>query len=146
MGFRLPARKLPASAGSTYDREIFRLAVPALGALAAEPLYVLVDTAIVGHIGTTQLAALAIASPQLAALRVPSPVLVSGFTVFNFLTYGTTAQVARLHGAGDEAAAADIGGQAQWLALAIGAVLLVLAVALALPLARLMGAEGAVQD
>ena len=45
---------------SPYDREILRLAVPALGALAAEPLYVLVDTAIVGHLGTIQLAALAL--------------------------------------------------------------------------------------
>ena len=77
---------------SPYDREIFRLAVPALGALAAEPLYVLVDTAIVGHLGTTQLASLAIAAT----------VLTTAFTVFNFLTYGTTAQVARLHGAGAE--------------------------------------------
>ena len=81
---------------SPYDREILRLAVPALGALAAEPLYVLVDTAIVGHLGTTQLAALAIAAT----------VLSSAFTIFNFLTYGTTARVARLHGAGrDEDAA-----------------------------------------
>src|SRR3954464_4931011 len=100
---------------SAYDRDIFRLAVPALGALAAEPLYVLVDTAIVGHIGTTQLASLAIASTVLA----------SAFTVFNFLTYGTTAQVARLHGAGLEEEAAEVGAQAQWLALAIGAALLV---------------------
>jgi putative MATE family efflux protein len=123
----------PASATS-LDREIFRLAVPALGALAAEPLYVLVDTAIVGHIGTTQLAALAIAST----------LLVSGFTVFNFLTYGTTAQVARLHGAGHEKEAAEVGAQAQWLALAIGAVLLVLAVALAVPLVGLMGGDGEV--
>ena len=75
---------------SPYDREIRLLAIPALGALAAEPLYVLVDTAIVGHLGTTQLAALAIAAT----------VLSTAFTVFNFLTYGTTAQVARLHGAG----------------------------------------------
>ena len=75
---------------SRYDREIRLLAIPALGALAAEPLYVLVDTAIVGHLGTTQLAALAIAAT----------VLSTAFTVFNFLTYGTTAQVARLHGAG----------------------------------------------
>ena len=73
-----------------HDREILRLAVPALGALAAEPLYVLVDTAIVGHLGTTQLASLAIAAT----------VLSTAFTIFNFLTYGTTAQVARLHGAG----------------------------------------------
>ncbi len=67
---------------SPHDREIVRLAVPALGALAAEPLYVLVDTAIVGHLGTTELAALAIAAT----------VLTSAFTVFNFLTYGTTAR------------------------------------------------------
>ena len=81
---------------SPHDREILRLAVPALGALAAEPLYVLVDTAIVGHLGTTQLASLAIAAT----------VLTTAFTIFNFLTYGTTAQVARLHGAGREDEAA----------------------------------------
>ena len=75
---------------SRYDREILLLALPALGALASEPLYVLVDTAIVGHLGTTQLASLAIAAT----------VLSTAFTIFNFLTYGTTAQVARLHGAG----------------------------------------------
>src|SRR4051812_17424865 len=72
--------------------------------------------------------------------------MATAFTIFNFLTYGTTAQVARLHGAGDEEAAADVGSQAQWLAIAIGAVLLVLAVALAVPLVRLMGGDGAVQD
>jgi putative MATE family efflux protein len=121
---------------SAYDREILRLALPALGALAAEPLYVLVDTAIVGHIGTTQLAALALATTILA----------SGFTVFNFLTYGTTAQVARLHGAGEDEEAADVGAQAQWLALAIGAAILVFALALAAPLVRLLGGEGAVHD
>ena len=98
---------------SPYDREIFRLAVPALGALAAEPLYVLVDTAIVGHLGTTELAALAIAAT----------VLTSAFTVFNFLTYGTTARVSRLHGAGQEEEAAALGAQALWLGLAIGVVL-----------------------
>src|ERR671932_1356244 len=106
---------------SQYDREILRLALPALGALAAEPLYVLVDTAIVGHIGTTQLAALALATTILA----------SAFTVFNFLTYGTTAQVARLHGAGEDDQAAEVGAQAQWLAVVVGLGLLVLAIAVA---------------
>src|SRR5947209_20329176 len=80
---------------SPYDREIVRLALPALGALAAEPLYLLIDTAIVGHLGTTQLAALALASTALTG----------AFTLFNFLQYGTTAQVARYHGAGREAGA-----------------------------------------
>ena len=49
---------------SPHDRQILLLALPALGALAAEPLYVLVDTAIVGHLGTTQLASLAIAATR----------------------------------------------------------------------------------
>ena len=121
---------------SPYDREIFRLAVPALGALAAEPLYVLVDTAIVGHLGTTQLAALAIAAT----------VLTSAFTVFNFLTYGTTARVSRLHGAGQEEDAAALGAQALWLGLAIGVVLALLTLLLARPVAQLMGAEGEILD
>jgi putative MATE family efflux protein len=110
--------------------------VPALGALAAEPLYVLVDTAIVGHLGTTQLASLAIAAT----------VMSTAFTIFNFLTYGTTAQVARLHGAGRNEAAAALGSQALWLALAIGVVLLVLIEALASPISTLMGGTGKVHD
>ena len=60
---------------SPYDREILKLALPALGALAAEPLYLLVDTAMVGHLGTEELAALAIAAALLAgvvhALQLP---------------------------------------------------------------------------
>jgi putative MATE family efflux protein len=121
---------------SPYDRQIRLLAIPALGALAAEPLYVLVDTAIVGHLGTTQLAALAIAAT----------VLSTAFTVFNFLTYGTTAQVARLHGAGREEEAAQVGAQAQWLALAIG-VVLIGAIQLTTPgLVALMGGQDEVAD
>jgi putative MATE family efflux protein len=118
---------------SSYDREILRLAVPALGALAAEPVYVLVDTAIVGHLpGVAPLAALAIAGT----------LLTGAFTLFNFLTYGTTAQVARFHGAGDERSAGLLGVQALWLASGIGVVLLVLAVALARPAVALMGGSG----
>ena len=118
------------------DREVFALAVPALGALAAEPLYVLVDTAIVGHLGTVQLAALAIAATLLS----------TAFTVFNFLTYGTTAQVARLHGAGRDREAAALGSQALWLAIGIGALLLALTVVGAPAAVRLMGGEDEVAD
>ena len=75
--------------------------MPALGALAAEPLYLLADTAMVGHLGTEELAALAIAATLLAGT----------FTLFNFLTYGTTAQVARYSGAGEELAAGRIAAQ-----------------------------------
>ena len=121
---------------SPYDREIFRIALPALGALAAEPLYVLVDTAIVGHLGVSPLAALAIAGT----------LLTGAFTLFNFLTYGTTAQVARFHGAGDERTAALLGVQALWLAAGIGAVLVVLAELLARPAVTLMGGTGHTAD
>jgi putative MATE family efflux protein len=121
---------------SRYDRRIFALAVPALGALAAEPLYVLVDTAIVGHLGTTQLAALAIAAT----------VLTTAFTVFNFLTYGTTAHVARLHGARREQEAALVGSQALWLSLFIGFALLFLMVPLAPVAVRVMGGEGEIAE
>jgi Na+-driven multidrug efflux pump len=91
---------------SPVDREIFSLALPALGALAAEPLYLLADTAIVGHLGTPQLAALALAGTLLDALA----------TFCNFLTYGVTAQVARRHGAGERERAGAVGPQALWVA------------------------------
>jgi putative MATE family efflux protein len=121
---------------SKYDREILRLAVPALGALAAEPLYLLVDTAMVGHLGTEELAALAIAATLLAGT----------FTLFNFLTYGTTAQVARYAGAGQELAAGRIAAQALWLSTAVGIGLTALLAGLAVPLVNIMGGEGRVGD
>jgi putative MATE family efflux protein len=117
---------------SPYDREILKLALPALGALAAEPLYLLADTAMVGHLGTEELAALAIAAALLAG----------AFTLFNFLTYGTTAQVARLHGAGQEEAAGRIAAQALWLSSGIGVLLTVLMAGFAVPLVDLMGGDG----
>jgi putative MATE family efflux protein len=114
------------------DGEILRLAAPALGALAAEPLYLLVDTAIVGHLGTTQLAALALAASVLSTL--------TGLCIF--LTYGTTAQVARLHGAGEERRAGRLAAQALWLALAIGVAIALVCVLLAGPLIDLLGGSG----
>ena len=74
-----------------HDREILRLAIPAFGALVAEPLYVLVDTAVVGHLGTD----------ELAGLGVASSVLLTSYFLFVFLAYGTTGAVARLLGAGE---------------------------------------------
>jgi putative MATE family efflux protein len=123
-------------ARSPYDREILGLAVPALGALAAEPLYLLADTAMVGHLGTDQLAALAIAATLLAGT----------FTLFNFLTYGTTAQVARYHGAGDELAAGRLAAQALWLSAGIGVALTALLAGLAVPLVDAMGGDGRVGE
>jgi putative MATE family efflux protein len=117
---------------SPYDRQILRFAIPALGALAAEPLYVLVDTAVVGHLGRSQLAALGVAATVLSVLAM-----------FNFLQYGTTAQVARAMGAGQELTAARLGAQALWLSLAFGCALAVTVAVLAGPIVDLIGAEGA---
>ncbi|HLY93248.1 MAG TPA: MATE family efflux transporter [Gaiellaceae bacterium] len=117
---------------SPHDREILRLALPALGALAAEPLYVLADTAIVGHLGR----------PQIAALGLAGTVLSAAFTVFNFLTYGTTAVVARASGAGQHERAARLAAQALWAAVAIGVALLVVCEAVGGPLLRGLGGHG----
>src|SRR4051794_21823650 len=121
---------------SPHDREILRLAVPALGALAAEPLYLLVDTAIVGHLGTPQLAALALAATVLGAVTA----------LCNFLAYGTTAQVARLHGAGEDVRAGEVAAQALWLALAVGLVAAAACVALADPIMAVLGGSGHTAD
>lgn len=94
-----------------YDRPILMLAAPTFGALVAEPVYVLTDTAIVGHLGTDQLAGLAVAAA----------VLLSAHALLLFLAYGTTSLVGRLMGSGDHRAAARQGVQALWLALVLGA-------------------------
>jgi putative MATE family efflux protein len=121
---------------SPYDREIGRLALPALGALAAGPLYVLADTAIVGHLGTPQLAALALAGTLVTTL----------VDLSDFLSYGTTAQVTRLHGAGQEAQAGGFAAQALWLALITGVLVALLVVAVARPAVSVLGGSGHVQD
>ena len=118
------------------DRELLRLAVPALGALIAEPLYVLADTAVVGHLGTSPLAGLAVASG----------VLLFAYGMCIFLAYGTTASVARLAGAGHPEWAAVQAVQGLWLAGTLGLVLAVLGVGFGDKLLRLLGAEGPVLD
>src|ERR687886_774620 len=98
-------------------RAILDLAVPALGALVAEPLFLLADSAIVGRLGTVPLAALGIAGGLLTAL----------VSAFVFLAYGTTAAVARRIGAGDRAAALRQGIDGLWLAVGLGVALVAVA-------------------
>lgn len=118
----------------TLNREILRLAVPALGALIAEPAFLIVDAALVGHLGTTPLAGLGIAGAVLQTIV--------GLMVF--LAYSTTPAVARLFGAGRPGEAISVGINGMWLALAIGAVLAA-AGAVASPwLVSLFGANDAV--
>lgn len=117
-------------------RDILALAAPALPVLAAEPLYLLVDTAVVGRLGAVPLAGLAVAGVLFAQVT----------TQLNFLSYGTTARTARLHGAGRRAEAVDEGVQATWLALAVGAVVLVVGQLVAAPVAGALGNGGAIAD
>ncbi|MGY2701161.1 MATE family efflux transporter [Nocardioides sp. HB32] len=113
------------------DREIVRLAVPAFLALVAEPLFLLADAAIVGHLGTAPLAGLGIAAA----------VLQTAIGVCIFLAYGTTASVARFLGAGDLRGALAHGIDGLWLAVGIGTAVTVLGVPLAEPLVQLFGAS-----
>ncbi|MFB6898956.1 MATE family efflux transporter [Streptomyces hydrogenans] len=93
-----------------HDREILSLALPAFGALVAEPLFLMVDSAIVGHLGT----------PQLAGLAIAGALLSTAVSVFVFLAYATTAAVARRVGSGDLPAALRQGIDGIWLALLLG--------------------------
>jgi putative MATE family efflux protein len=114
---------------------VLALAVPALVVLAAEPIYLLVDTAVVGHLGTVPLAGLAVGGGLLGWAAA----------LLNFLAYGTTARAARRAGAGDRAGAVAEGVQATWLAVLLGLGVVVLFQCLAGPLARaLAGGPGPV--
>lgn len=114
-----------------HDREIIALAVPAFGALVAEPLFVMVDSAIVGHLGT----------PQLVSLAVAAALLTTAVSIFVFLAYATTAAVARQVGAGDLASAIRQGMDGIWLALLIGAAVIAVTLPLAPWLVEIFGAS-----
>jgi len=110
-----------------HDREILRLAVPAFLALVTEPLFLLADAAIVGHLGT----------PQLAALGIAGAVVQTAVGLCVFLAYGTTASVARRIGAGDVRGGIGQGIDGVWLAVLIGVVTTLSGLLLTGPLVRL---------
>jgi putative MATE family efflux protein len=113
-------------------RVIAGLALPALGVLAAEPLYLLFDTAVVGRLGAQSLAGLAIGSLILGVVGSQA----------TFLSYGTTARSARYFGAANRAAAVNEGVQATWFALAVGALIVVAVQAAAVPLVSVIAGAG----
>ena len=126
----------PVSPTPGLNAQILKLAVPALGALLAEPTFLLVDAAIVGHLGTEQLAGVGIASVILGTLV--------GLSVF--LAYGTTAQVARSLGAGQPDRALSFGIAGVYLALIIGIAVLLVGWPLAPQLVGLFGGNPAVSE
>ena len=93
------------------------------------------DTAVVGHLGT----------PELGGLAVAATIILTGYSLFIFLAYGTTGSVARLLGAGDTRRAAHLAVQGLWLALGLGLALALLGAVFAEPLVGAMGAEGEVR-
>ncbi len=95
------------------DRQIVRVAIPAFFALITEPLMLLADTAIVGHLGT----------PELGGLSAASVVLGTVVGLCIFLAYGSTSVVSRHHGAGDERTAFELAMSSLWLALVLGGAL-----------------------
>jgi putative MATE family efflux protein len=125
---------MTASTPRETDRAILRLAVPALGALVAEPLFLLADSAMVGHLGVTPLAGLGIAGAVLQTI----------IGLMIFLAYGTTPAVARRLGAGDRRAAVSAGVDGIWLAAGIGVVLAAAGWSAAPWLVSLFGATDAV--
>lgn len=122
------------TARRSLNREILRLAVPALGALIAEPAFLIVDAALIGHLGTTPLAGLGIAGAVLQTIV--------GLMVF--LAYSTTPAVARRFGAGQPGEAVSVGINGMWLALGLGAVLAVVGAVSSPWLVSLFGASDAV--
>jgi putative MATE family efflux protein len=130
---------LPASATVAprkgQARDILRLAVPAFGALVAEPLFLLADSAIIGHLGVAQLAGVGLAS---AVLHTAVGLMV-------FLAYSTTPAVARAIGDGQLGKALAAGRDGVWLALLLGVVLAVAGFLAADPLVGLPGADGEVR-
>jgi len=121
---------------TSLDRRILGLAIPALGALAADPLLSMVDTALVGHLGAAPLAALGVA---VVAFNL-------AFVVFNFLAYGTTGPVARYLAADQPEPAVRHTLNAVWLALLLGAAFTGLGLLASRPLGRGLGAEGEVLE
>ncbi|MFI1201023.1 MATE family efflux transporter [Streptomyces sp. BHT-5-2] len=121
----------PRRALRRHDREILALALPAFGALVAEPLFVMVDSAVIGHLGTR----------QLAGLGVAAALLTTAVSVFVFLAYATTAAVARRVGAGDLPAAIRQGMDGIWLALLLGAAVVAVVLPTAPWLVELFGAS-----
>ncbi|WP_431712203.1 MATE family efflux transporter [Glutamicibacter uratoxydans] len=113
-------------------RQILALAIPALGALIAEPLFLLADTAIIGHLGVSELAG--------AGLGIT--VIQTAVGLMIFLAYATTPAVARAIGAGQFGRAMAAGRDGMWFALVLGGVLSLIGFFTAAPLARVMGAEG----
>ncbi|MDR7168854.1 putative MATE family efflux protein [Nocardia kruczakiae] len=117
-------------------RRILGIAIPTLGVLVAEPIYLLFDMAVVGRLGALALAGLAVGGLILGQVS----------TQLTFLSYGTTARSARRHGAGDERGAVAEGVQASWLAGAAGLTIVVVLQVFARPVVDVIAGGDDIAD
>lgn len=129
-------RPLADAVEPASSRRIAALAFPALGVLAAEPVYLLFDLAVIGRLGALSLAGLAIGALVMGVLS----------SQLTFLSYGTTARAARFFGAGDRRAAVEEGVQATWLAVGIGTAIVAAVQVTAVPLVSALAAGGDIAD
>ncbi|KFI54422.1 MATE family efflux transporter [Bifidobacterium callitrichos] len=129
-------RESSASSAPSVSRRILALALPTFGQLIAEPTFILIDTAIVGHIGDA----------ALAGLSIGSTIILTAVGLCIFLAYSTTAQVAHLLGAGRRREGMQAGIDGLWLALGIGVILAIGLFVAAEPLCRALGGQGEVLD
>jgi putative MATE family efflux protein len=132
----VPGETTAGTVGHTSDREIARLSAIAFLTLVTEPLFLLADSAIIGHLGT----------PELAGLSVAAAIIGTVLSLCIFLAYGTTASVARLIGAGNARSAFAQGVDGLWLAVLVGGLVTVVGVPLSGPLVALFGPSPEVAD
>ena len=116
----------------SINKKLLVLAIPTFGQLIAEPTFVLIDTAIVGHVS----------DPALAGLSLGSTIVLTAVGLCVFLAYSTTSQVARLFGAGRKHEGLQAGMNSLWLSLSIGLLLAVLLFVFAEPLCSFLGGKG----
>ena len=128
------AHESPAVGVRVLGRRLLSIALPVLPVLAAEQMYLLVDGIVVGRQGPEDLAALGVGALVLLVLG----------TQMNFLSYGTTARAARLHGAGRRSDAVAEGVQATWIALVVGAVVVAAVLTLLGPLTSVLASDAEV--
>ena len=117
-------------------KQLAAIAIPTLGQLIAEPIFILADTAFVGTISDT----------ALAGLSIGSTIILTSVGLCLFLAYSTTSRVSILMGSGRTREGLKAGTSGMWLATLIGAVLTLAIVGGAYPISYALGARGAVLD
>jgi MATE family multidrug resistance protein len=120
-----------AGSSRSHVKDILHLAVPAMLALASQPLLSIGDTAMIGRLGVEPLAARAVGAAIIGGI----------YWIFTFLSFGTTTLVGYHHGAQDFRACGETYLHALFLALLGGMAVACAGLLFATSLYSAMGAE-----